>query len=356
MSSKKKLQVFLSSTYRDLLIERQAAVEAILKSGHIPAGMELFAAGNQSQLEIIRQWIDESDAYMLILGGRYGSTDPTTGLSYTELEYDYAVSKEKPLFAIVITEDALDRKIKISGADALEREYPQQLKLFREKVLKRISSFFSDPKDIKLAIHETLSDPLNRYEFKGWVSGDEAAQLSPLIQELSHLRQRNTELEKEIAALRKSNIGIKQAKTTGKYPDEELEEILRLLDAIVIETTVFNKDGDDKSKELNVLRIVVVLRDTLITGVRNNMGMTDRDKLLFFNVFPKLAVHGLAASQAIGTAGYNYSGSLPRGWHCSPITTRKTPQSPPSRKREGTDRTDGFSGTTVATRASNFPQ
>ena len=32
---KKKLQVFVSSTYTDMLVERQAAVEAILRAGHI---------------------------------------------------------------------------------------------------------------------------------------------------------------------------------------------------------------------------------------------------------------------------------------------------------------------------------
>jgi CRP-like cAMP-binding protein len=47
--------------------ERQAVVEAILKAGHIPAGMELFAAGDESQLETIYRWIDESDVFMLIL-------------------------------------------------------------------------------------------------------------------------------------------------------------------------------------------------------------------------------------------------------------------------------------------------
>ena len=65
----KKLQVFVSSTYTDLIEERQAAVEAILDAGHIPAGMELFKGG-KSQMETIRKWIDESDVYMLILGGR----------------------------------------------------------------------------------------------------------------------------------------------------------------------------------------------------------------------------------------------------------------------------------------------
>jgi hypothetical protein len=67
MIPKKKLQVFVSSTYSDLKEERQAAVEAILSAGHIPAGMELFAAGDESQMEVIKRWIDDSDVFLLIL-------------------------------------------------------------------------------------------------------------------------------------------------------------------------------------------------------------------------------------------------------------------------------------------------
>jgi len=96
---KRKLQVFVSSTYNDLREERQAAVQAILKAGHIPAGMELFTAGDRSQLEIIKNWIDDSDVFMLILGGRYGSIEPKSGKSYIEVEYGYAEELEKPLFA-----------------------------------------------------------------------------------------------------------------------------------------------------------------------------------------------------------------------------------------------------------------
>ena len=96
----KKLQVFVSSTYVDLIEERQRAVQAILDAGHIPAGMELFKAG-KTQMETIKKWIDESDVYCLILGGRYGSVEEESGLSYTQLEYEYALSKEKNVFAIV---------------------------------------------------------------------------------------------------------------------------------------------------------------------------------------------------------------------------------------------------------------
>jgi len=83
---KKKYQVFVSSTFLDLKAERQAAVEAILLAGHIPAGMELFSAGDESQLEVIKKWIEASDIYMVILGGRCVIKKKRRGLRYIEVE------------------------------------------------------------------------------------------------------------------------------------------------------------------------------------------------------------------------------------------------------------------------------
>jgi Domain of unknown function (DUF4062) len=199
---KKRLQVFISSTHTDLLAERQAAVSAILKAGHIPAGMELFAAGDESQMETIKRWIDESDVYMLILGGRYGSVEPRTKLSYTKLEYDYAAETRKPLFAVVITEKALEQKVKAEGMSALDREYPQELKAFREKVLGRISSFFSSSDDVRLAVYETLADFVQRYEFKGWVSAAHMPDATALATQVAQLAEENNRLKQESAALR----------------------------------------------------------------------------------------------------------------------------------------------------------
>src|SRR4051794_3981034 len=88
----RKFQVFVSSTYADLIEARQDALKSILDLGHIPSGMEGFYAADEDKFEYIKKIIDECDYYVLILAGRYGSTDKS-GTSYTEKEYEYAVSK-----------------------------------------------------------------------------------------------------------------------------------------------------------------------------------------------------------------------------------------------------------------------
>lgn len=92
--------------------ERQASVEAILEAGHIPAGMELFAANNETQWNTIKRWIDESSVFLLVLRGRYGTIDEKSGQSYIELEFRYARDSAKEMFAIIMSEDYLRAKEK----------------------------------------------------------------------------------------------------------------------------------------------------------------------------------------------------------------------------------------------------
>ena len=166
----KKLQVFVSSTYTDLKEERQAAVQAILDAGHIPAGMELFKAGNESQLKTINKWIDESDVYMLILGGRYGSVETKSDKSYTQLEYEYALSKDIPVFAVVLSESFLTTKINLMGlSDVMEQKAPDKYQSFKSLVMSKIIREVDDCKDIKITIHTTLNEFINEYDLTGWV-------------------------------------------------------------------------------------------------------------------------------------------------------------------------------------------
>lgn len=290
----KKLQVFISSTFIDLKEERQAAVSAILKAGHIPAGMELFKAADKSQWEIIKRWIDASDVYMLILGGRYGSIDPKTGVSYTELEYDYAVETKKPLFAVVIEDSAIEEKVKNNGLDFLERERPSELKLFREKVLQNMSSFFHDLKDIRLTVMESLPEIAQMNNLSGWVSGDDVPDVQALINEVNGLREKIKDLEKE-------NNQLRINKSAGFSNDfETLEEILKAIQ-IKIPNDV---SGRDEDYELSLFTLFERCKDTLVTGVTNKINQKETTSFLYFNVCPKLQIHGLVENEKV--AGVQY--------------------------------------------------
>ena len=196
----KRLQVFVSSTFSDLIPERQAAVEAILTAGHIPAGMELFTSGDESQMDVIKQWIDESDVYLLILGGRYGSIEPKSGKSYTQLEYEYALSQGKPLFSCVIEESAIENRVKAEGTKVIEMQEQQKLRDFRELVLSKIARFWGDAKDIKISIGETLAQFARREDLIGWVRPSDQANMPALADEMARLSRENAELRSQIQA------------------------------------------------------------------------------------------------------------------------------------------------------------
>ena len=88
----KRYQVFVSSTFADLQDERSNVIQTLMEMDCIPAGMELFPALDEEQFEFIKKVIDDSDYYLLIIGGRYGSLSDK-GINYTEMEYDYAIGK-----------------------------------------------------------------------------------------------------------------------------------------------------------------------------------------------------------------------------------------------------------------------
>lgn len=276
----KKLQVFVSSTFTDLKEERQAAVEAILSSGNIPAGMELFSAGDESQMTVIKRWIDESDIYLLILGGRYGSLEKSSGKSYTQLEYEYALTINKPLFSIVISKEALEKKVKENGTSVIEQEYVKELKLFQELVLTNLVSFYDDKKDIKISIHETLSDFAYRKELIGWIRGDNSINTATLAEEIARLTKENSELRNQSAKnsnVLYSNLTYEELKNLliqSNYPSQNVTK--NLFEYLIengyafIETNYMNNED---LKYLNKYFVYKILKKT-----RSSIGISSEVK------------------------------------------------------------------------------
>jgi Domain of unknown function (DUF4062) len=102
-----KHQIFISSTYSDLIEERQGLFRATYRLGHIPIGMEGFVAANLSQWEYIQRRVSESDYFILVLANKYGTIIPDgSGRSYTEAEYDLAVELKKPILRFILSNSA----------------------------------------------------------------------------------------------------------------------------------------------------------------------------------------------------------------------------------------------------------
>lgn len=246
MAQKKKLQVFVSSTYTDLREERQAAVEAILTAGHIPAGMELFAAGDESQMKVIKRWIDESDVYLLILGGRYGSLEPKTQKSYIHLEYEYAIEKGKPFFAIVINEEFAKERVKAHplGVGVFETENAAKLKEFRAQVASKMVRFWRDSKDIKLAILETMSEFSRREDLTGWVQGGESVNAGALAEEIARLGKENAELRERLSRV---------PAVAPSFDSLSFEEMYRLLSITSVDVTRLQERSAENMQKAAVI-------------------------------------------------------------------------------------------------------
>ena len=213
---KRKLQIFLSSTYEDLIDHRLAAMEAILAAGHVPAAMEQFSRGDETAWGKIKAWIDESDAFILILGGRYGSLESSSGKSYVQLEYEYAVERKKPFFALVVDKAHHEQRVKEFGLSVDERENPQKYKDFKVQVTQRLCGFWKDKKDIKSAIFQKLPEWAQRADLTGWIRGDEATN-PEVMNELARLSRENSELRDKVGS---------QAETFGGLTFDVLSQLM----------------------------------------------------------------------------------------------------------------------------------
>ncbi len=226
----KRYQVFVSSTFRDLEDERQEVMHALLELDCMPSGMELFPAANESQWNLIKKVIDDCDYYILIVAGRYGSISPD-GLSYTEMEYRYAVETAKPIISF------LHRNPGQIVADKTEQtqEGKEKLATFRTLVEKRLCKHWESPAELGSVVSRSLIQLIKSEPGIGWVRANELPDKDAMT-ELLRLRHQVDELQAELAKTRitapKEAAGLSQGedlhelnctvstRPPGKYTNE----------------------------------------------------------------------------------------------------------------------------------------
>ena len=190
----KKYQVFISSTYEDLKEERKKIIDVLLQNNCIPAGMELFSATDGAQMETIKSVIDLCDYYVLILGNRYGSINEETGKSYTEMEYDYALSKGIPVLVFA-------KNIDVNNIESNEDySYKDKLKKFREEALKsRLGVIWSDLSDLAIRVGSSINQAFSQNPRAGWVRLKE--NITGLPNKIIKLEEENRILQEKCQSL-----------------------------------------------------------------------------------------------------------------------------------------------------------
>lgn len=201
---KNKYQVFISSTFTDLVESRQKVRDIILKLYHFPIGMEMFSADDDEQWQVIKDTIDSSDYYIVIIGHKYGS-ETSEGISYTEKEYDYAKSKEIPVLAFIRDRDiAVKSNERDDDPDKIKK-----LKNFIEKAKgSKMCDFWTTTDDLSATVSVALHKIFDKKPRPGWIRADNV-NFAETTQEIVKLSKENRHLRTENESL-KSQLAIKK--------------------------------------------------------------------------------------------------------------------------------------------------
>ena len=124
----------------------------------------MFHADNEEQWVQIKNTIDMSDYYVLIVGRYCGTLIEDEGISYTEKEYNYALSKGIPVLSFVISDNA---KKESYGVETNKQQ--KALKKFLKKVKKLPCEFWSTADELAFQVSSALSIKIQEENRNGWI-------------------------------------------------------------------------------------------------------------------------------------------------------------------------------------------
>lgn len=215
LSMNKKYQIFISSTYTDLIEERKEITRVLLEMDCIPTGMEMFQASDDNQWEVIKRVISLCDYYLVIVAGRYGSVHPKTKKSYTQMEYEYAMSLGIPIIGFVY------KDINDLPLSKIERVSKSQKKLerFRNQVEKRLVKYWSNLPELIQAVSTSVYQIMRTHPRDGWIKNAptsiEFDVNSLIIDKLDELT--NTIRDKDkLHAIRENVVTMQSTLNSGK--------------------------------------------------------------------------------------------------------------------------------------------
>lgn len=238
----------------DLIEERKIVIESVLHLGQFPMGAEFLKATNVKQFDAISKCIKESDCVILVVGEKYGSIYPDEGVSYTEAEYNYALTNGIPVLVFI--------------KNIATNDVSDNLKKFREKLLTNTTvSFWNDEAELDARVSSALAKFLLDYSQDNKFNGNNI-----VIGNGSNVKINTYDDEEDIDSYKenlKNSLGI--------YTAKENNDILGLMINNLGEIKQFYKltksqaeNAYKLAKNSSIAGIVLIAVAVLIALIFNN--------------------------------------------------------------------------------------
>lgn len=186
------LSIFIGSTFADLEPHRAAVLRALQRFEAVARGMEHFGSLPGVPKDECLRIVRDCRAYVGIFAMRYGSIDPESGRSLTELEYEEAQRFHLRSLIYLIDEDrqpVLPKHVDFG-------EPAEKLNILKSRLKERhVVSFFTTPDDLAMRVTQDVARVMQE--------GGLAVQQSALSQIVDNLPRADWPDEKEFAFLKK---------------------------------------------------------------------------------------------------------------------------------------------------------
>ena len=126
-----------------------------------------------------------------------------------------------------------------------------------------MSSFFSDHKDVKLSVLETVPQLAQEYEIEGWIRATEVPDTKALADELSRLHKENKELREKLTAQAKQ---IDKYRPSASASEKEFAELFDLFSNMKVDIKHSKQAFGNASKipdEVSLLDLAISCKDML---------------------------------------------------------------------------------------------
>lgn len=225
-------RALISSTEGDLREHRAAVIDACLRVGVEPFGMDTFSTDERTTRALWNAIVEDADIYIGILGFRYGFVCPGETKSFTEIEYERAVARGIPRLLFLMSADHPVRPKDVETGPGAEK-----LRQFKDLVRRdSIVTEFRSPDELKVAVVTGLVEVL-RHESRSR-EPTKALLLLPYGDGHTKLQRfLSRELEQEgVQALSLDEMLF----TPGAVWANAIDEAIRGADLVVVDVTSAN--------------------------------------------------------------------------------------------------------------------